>query len=271
MKIIAKPEGCIRVYQQNLLGYYNEQQKRRNKYFDRMALLISTISKIKPDIAIFEECMPDYAVLETILKALGPDYRAVCAYTNIKKFHQVVILTHLPQESVEKVNLRADKHNGIHVTLLYGNTRIGIGALHSTWKPAMEIHRMVQGTYLRKALKDYSYAIIAGDFNMVPFGPSVQEFYQNGYRSAYKEVHNREAPSFPTKYGKTLYTGLYATLQSFVSTISGNGKRGSYCLDYIFTRGFIARNCQMVTSNDPSLDISDHAGVVADLYIDSKV
>jgi endonuclease/exonuclease/phosphatase (EEP) superfamily protein YafD len=268
MNIISSPPGCLRVYQQNLLGYYDASQKSKNKYSKRMQLLIETITLIRPDIAIFEESMPDAPYLAKLLAALGSEYRAVCAFTNSKKFHQVVIVTHLPQEDAQKVNLRADNHSGVYITLLWGKQRIGVGAIHSTWKPMREAHRMVQGSYLRKALKNHDHAIIAGDFNMVPFGPSVQEYYKAGYKSAYKEIHNREAESFPTNFGKTLYTKGYLFGQQFVSIISGNGKQGGYCLDYVFTRGFVARNCQLIGTEQVDLDISDHSGLVADLSLD---
>jgi endonuclease/exonuclease/phosphatase family metal-dependent hydrolase len=253
----------------------------------RYADLTEVIASDPPDIMLFQEVSVDVGqtALENLVDRLGGDYDiryAADTYVARRGKQGLAVVTSLPIVRSESARLQAGGTQPQVVELGDRSSPLVVTNLHLEASPKKENFRKQKIAELVQQLCDGHGGvrqIIAGDFNALPFFPSVKAMKRtHGYTSAHAAVHGKEPRfTFPAMNAEQLLHGKFMKpaelekLQKVARLIGLFRKFDSdvpqYTIDYVFIKnGLQALAAELVVSKDIySEPISDHAGIKVSL------
>ena len=252
----------IRVLTLNLLNM-------ADRWPERLPLLLAEFAALQPDMAGLQEVV--YVMQQDrLLAASGEgDYaiRRAWSYRPQEAGNSILVRSPLaaslaPPSADDRLELGLSRSAGrAELTLPDGlRLRLVNTHLHHMIGPNHDLQRAAQAAALLAWLDSLPPAeatIVTGDFNADPLEPTYGAMIEAGFRSAYREANGAEpALTWPS--------GLQAP------AMDTDGEPG--CLDYIWVRGAVTvRSARLAFDRaaveDPTLDPSDHRGVVAELEV----
>lgn len=270
----------LHVVSQNM-SINNGDPERRWADFSEVALTS------RPHILLLQEVSADvgYTALKKLASKLGSDFTLhyETVYPGQEDEQGVAIVSQLPIARSYTTNFTNVGNQSQIAELSAKDASIVVGNVHQRAAPQEENQRLNSVAQLSKLFEaDYSDTkkLLAGDFNAMPFYPTILSVKRKGYRSAYKDVHGHEPKStFPTMSGDQLIDGGYLKAEEVeklkrVAKIayafsSSKPELPAYTTDYIFAKdlGRILTASLVVAAEGSPEAISDHKGVSASFAI----
>lgn len=282
-KIKITPKQQLRVTSLNMLN-------SPYKHAERLQMLIQEINQHKPDILNLQEVNltvnPD--TLKTIqekthlknLTQLKPE-------TTLKGIIQTnATLTHLPNPTSQEINLHlihltGTIINALHTTLTYNNHTIHVINVHLYWGGENEHIRHAQTQKILQTLKNTTkpehVVILTGDYNSTPESMTLQQLkgnltMPNTENTYWTDASQLAHPDQQTTTNTQSLLGYQTATNAGIHTPQLNIERQ---IDYILIKGYAhgrpgtPLNYQKwaTKTNPQGLTISDHHGIMTDLYI----
>ncbi|MEK7059774.1 MAG: endonuclease/exonuclease/phosphatase family protein [Patescibacteria group bacterium] len=249
----------------------------------------------RPDIIAIQEVAwePGAMALNSLRLQLGSDYKLELGHVYEGQEDQkgAAVLTRVPIKTSQTVALKGTKKHAQVVGFGgEGASNLVLANLHLEASPKDELRR----AYKLAELVDYLEAgygltpqAIAGDFNALPWFPSVRMMRLLGFKSAFEAVHGSEAShTYPTPLSaEEMLTGNFsmphqfrslrtaARILSAVGVIGEHQRSASgltrYPVDFVFTKGTVAPLDAGLIHDDTNgrRPFSDHYGIRTTLQL----
>jgi endonuclease/exonuclease/phosphatase family metal-dependent hydrolase len=244
----------------------------------RWTAFLDYFLKYQPDVGAIQEVSSDVGLssLELLHQKLGPDYemKYETVYPGQEDEQGVAVISRIPITKSEQTQIDEGR-NQIQVVDLRtgGNKDLVVANAHLEAFPWQEFMRMRKLGKLAQVLEvdfpDYA-KVIAGDFNSMPFMPTVKNLKKQGYQSAFEAIYGTEPSyTYPTLVGKDLVDERYVKPQEYMfyetlgkvmpSTRRIGSKLAHMAIDYILIKDACPISAGMVKGRDQVF--SDHMGL----------
>jgi endonuclease/exonuclease/phosphatase family metal-dependent hydrolase len=247
----------------------------------RMHDFTALMLELSPNIVIAQEVSSDVGrpALQQLTASLGPDYTMHYerVYPGQKDSQGVAVISALPVRSSRKTE---SLYGRTQVQIVEIGSRYGqlvMANVHLEAAPKEERGRIRKLQDLEIELDDvhgHGPRIVAGDFNALPFFPSVRSMTrQHGYTSAYRAVHDKEPDfTFPNFDWQEMLDGRYIKPDQLIKLRrlgkifkwlgQGDFDLPHYVTDYVFYKNLPRPvSADLIVASRPGgKPISDHSG-----------
>jgi len=264
-------ESVIRVATINI---YND----RSRWAERRELLVRGLAEQSLDLIALQEVTDPLGISTAhwLADELGGYTVRVSPKTGLSRRREgIAVLSRLPVERDEILNLRTQERTAQLVQVRCGGQSVVLVNTHLIWQPWAHEARVRQVERILAwvgKLDPDAAVIICGDFNSAPDAPAM-DLLRQSYASAHEACHGRE-PAYtcptPLIMGPNLRGAVTRGLLRLVS--NRPGETWQRTLDYIFVgQGIRVMDCHAIFDNpapgDPTLYASDHLGLAAALEV----
>jgi endonuclease/exonuclease/phosphatase family metal-dependent hydrolase len=252
-----------------------------SRWSERRTLLAQGLVSLSPDLIALQEVTNPLgtSTAHWLAGELGGYSVHVSPKTGWgRKREGIAVLSRLPVESHEILDLRSQQRTAQLVYFLAGERPVVLVNGHYHWLPGAHAARVRQVERVLERLKmlDPETAVVAcGDFNGTPGSPAI-DLMRRSFVSAHETRHGRE-PDYTCPTALVSRERLRGAVTRGLLRLFTNRAEGSWrgTLDYIFVSpGVRVVECDVFldlpSPNDSTLYASDHFGLVATLEIPSS-